>query len=115
MISFKDRKFQVWGYSVSHQSLLIRSPGKGEQKNIDMKFVGVEILDVSTDIGFVHGIEIKDISEYREFQLIDLGDSMLNCYIICGDSRDSHVVALAMEIEENDFDLFESFLNRQDM
>ena len=45
MKDLKNRNFQLWEYHVSHGSLLIRSPKRGEDtKNIDIVFAGVEYM-----------------------------------------------------------------------
>ena len=43
------RTFQVWDYSPSHRTLLVRSPGTGDlPENFDLRFTGVSHVDLPT-------------------------------------------------------------------
>ena|SRR5689334_18174303 len=59
-----NRKFRMWGYSVSHCFLLLRSTYNEDQEkngyNIDIEFAGVEYLDVPTTL---QGISIEELTE----------------------------------------------------
>ncbi|MPS64243.1 MAG: hypothetical protein DI622_01525 [Chryseobacterium sp.] len=59
MIYYSKREFRIWAYSVSHESLLLRSYLKLEDEegysdetscNIDMEFLGVEFIDIKTSL-----------------------------------------------------------------
>jgi hypothetical protein len=58
------RKFRIWGYSVSHSFLLLRSSYNPDEErrgfNIDIEFVDVDYLDVPMSLD---GISIEELKE----------------------------------------------------
>lgn len=70
MIYLSNRKFKLWSYSISHCSLLLRSPmqfldedeySSKNDHNIDMEFWGVEYLNIPTKIDSLSIDEEKSI------------------------------------------------------
>ena len=104
----KGRKFQTWLYSVSHGSLLLRSPATNEfPKNVDIVFVGVEYMSIPRHF---HEILICEPG-HDEMELLRsmVGENLKNEEIkVLFDSGKRYlVVSSGMKIEENDLDLFE--------
>lgn len=104
-----DKKFQLWEYRVSHGSLLIRSPKKGDQrKNIDIKFYGVEYVAIPRHF---EGVVESYVSK-EELDLVErlLGKSVKaeNVFVLeCSTGRHL-IVASKMKIEESELDIFDS-------
>lgn len=47
--SYPDRVFQFWDFAVSHNQLVIRSPGAdADDSNVDFHFRGVKLIDAPT-------------------------------------------------------------------
>lgn len=59
------RAFQVWQYSVSHSTLLLRSVNvEGFDTRVDVAFMAVELMHLQSDYGY---LEIREAdSEERE-------------------------------------------------
>jgi hypothetical protein len=110
MRSFADRDFRVWHYSVSHSSLLIRSPKRGDiLTNIDLVFVGVEYLDLT------HWLRRPSIAVGDESDVADV-ETLLSRRLassevlvsIIAEGRRNLVLATSFEVQENKRDIFES-------
>ena len=108
----EGRSFQLWEYKVSHGSLLIRSPKKGEQKyNVDIKFFGVEYLAAPR-----HLKEIT-ITDAVEEEMQSLGDILgsppdQNKVYVLESHKNRHlIVAAGLKVEANELDIFDSPFN----
>ena len=108
-MSFTSRTFQTWVFIVSHGQLLIRSPKTSEcPTNMDLMFLGVEYMDLPR---FLRGFEVvepndADVSLIRE-RLDKLGSSD-RIFVISSNNRRYHVVAAALQISENEREIFDS-------
>lgn len=67
MIEFTNRHFRIWGYTVSHSGLLLRSEQKyhdvanyDESKgfNIDIEFNGVSYINLPSDL---YGLTLRQV------------------------------------------------------
>ncbi len=104
-----DRKFQLWEYRVSHGSLLIRSPKKGDQRfNVDIKFFGVEYVAVPRHLKEIVKLEVNE--EEAKYVEHLLGKPVKKDYVfILESSTGRHVIVAAkMKVEENELDIFDS-------
>ncbi len=104
-----DRNFQFWEYKVSHGSLLIRSPKKGEQRdNVDIKFYGVEYVSLARHMGTVELCDSneKDLVFLR--RILDKSVDAQRVYILKTRTARHLVVAAKMVVEEHDGDIFDS-------
>jgi hypothetical protein len=108
-MEYLDRYFQLWDYMVSMQKLLIRSPKRGDGKNIDLKFYGVEYLRVGSAFD---GLSVEESSSwpFEDPAPVGLADSKI--YILETKYRTDVIVAVQMIVEENDLDIFTSSLKR---
>jgi len=109
MKDLKNRNFQLWEYHVSHGSLLIRSPKRGEDtKNIDIVFAGVEYMALPRHL---KSVELDDASSREISELSILVGRKLEgkaVTIIIAEGTRYSVVATGMRITENDMDIFHS-------
>jgi hypothetical protein len=106
--SFPDRRFQLWEYSVSHGSLLVRSPrGPRIDTNIDLVFVGVAFISAPRHL---RGLELDhgnddDIDRVvAEVGEIDGG----HVFALRSAGRRHLVLAAACRVSENQGDIFDS-------
>jgi hypothetical protein len=109
MKTFINRKFQLWEYSVSHGSLLLRSPKRGEDKNnIDIVFAGVEYVSAPRHF---HSLAIDDANpdELASISLVlDKKVNSKNVTILVTEGKRHAIVAAVMKIEENEMEMFDS-------
>ncbi len=104
-----DRSFQLWEYRVSHGSLLIRSPKKGDQRfNIDIKYFGVEYLAVPRHLKEI--VESKATKEEVNCveQILGTPVNEDNVFVLESPTGRHLVVAAKMKIEESKLDIFDS-------
>lgn len=107
--SFTSRTFQTWEFSVSHGQLLIRSPKSSDcPTNIDLIFAGVKYMDLPR---ILRGVEVDepnaaDASIIRE--RLDKQGTSDRIFVIKSNNRRYYVVAAALQIAENEFDIFDS-------
>jgi hypothetical protein len=105
------RAFQLWEYRVSHQQLLIRSPKTDKfNKNIDVIFRGVKLMDIITSLD-----EVKfEKPQKNDFQSLNpiwfKDDSPYELYILASENRRNKIVAVGIQVIENNLDLFETSL-----
>lgn len=105
--TFTDRAFQLWEYSVSHGSLLIRSPKTpSTSENIDLICVGVEYLAVPRHMkGLILSEatprEIKDLS-----QLVGKELEADRVRVIVSDGKRFPIVATSFRLSANLDDIF---------
>jgi hypothetical protein len=104
---FRDRKFQLWEYKVSHGSLLIRSPkSPSETNNIDLIFVGVEFVQLPRHLdGIV--IEEGNKSDLALSTKLKLR-STSKVFVISSAGERHLIAAAAIKICENEVDIFDS-------
>lgn len=105
----KGRNFQFWDYRVSHGSLLIRSPKKGEDNfNIDIKFYGVEYVAVPRHL---KGVSISTATKEEVLELKNkLGKSLIqdNIFVLESSSGRHIIIASKMKVDKSDMDIFDS-------
>lgn len=105
---YSDRKFQLWNYSVSHGSLLIRSPKSlNVSNNIDLICLGVEYLSIPRHID---GLELVAATNEEVVLLSSLLQKDLNANtvrVVASYGRRFPIVAASFEISEHDRDIFE--------
>lgn len=107
-----DKKFQFWEYLVSHGSLLIRSPKKGDQQyNVDIKFYGVEYVAVPRHLegivqSKVNAEEVKHVE-----RMLGKPVNKDNVFVLESSTGRHLVVAAKMKVEENEADIFNSPFN----
>jgi len=113
--SFPDRRFQVWEFTVSHGSLLIRSPinlVRGVATNIDVIFVGVEYLRVPR---FLDGLVVSQVGA-DGWPLLGLPAGLPGQWgkVYSLDSQGARhvVVAATCHINANTDDIFDSPFRR---
>jgi len=108
-----DRPFQVWGYLVSHDQLLLRSPIiKGYEKNIDIIFFGVTYLQIDTDLS---GLTIQKVDPAdAEIVHNSVKQSLIydgnNLFEILSNDEGYLIVAGFVRVFENDLEFGESSL-----
>lgn len=105
MLLESTRVFRLWMYSVSHCRLLVRSIGKGGEKNIDVKLQGVEFISLPASMTGLKLSEIK-FDRHGAFARYGVGqDARLFEFESAGHT---YVVAAAMiEIDENSLEYSE--------
>ncbi len=106
----KGRNFQLWEYNVSHGSLLIRSPKKGDHKyNIDVKFYGVEFVSVPRHLEHIAIVNASN----EEIQYLKnlIGKSIENVFVLKSAKARHLVAAAGIKVDENELDIFDSPFN----
>ena len=102
-----ERTFQLWEYSVSHGSLLIRSPkGPAWQSNIDIVCAGVEYLAAPR---FLRGLKIAEVTDLELQHLCSiLGKevSSSNVHVLVSQSSRFPIVAASFKVQEHEGDIF---------
>jgi hypothetical protein len=110
MISFAERDFRVWHYSVSHSSLLIRSPkDSANLTNVDLLFVGVKYVDLAQKLSgpsLIVGDEADSIAVSRALSRSLSANESVVALVAAG--RRNLVVATAFEVQEIEGDIFDS-------
>lgn len=106
---YPDRRFQVWFYTVSHATLLIRSPGlANESPNVDVAFYGVAFMSLSAQM---HGLAVARIEadqhELRRYYKGEKPDELSVFRLSTPDVIDGIVVAGQCRHSENDVDRFD--------
>jgi hypothetical protein len=107
--SFTLRIFQTWEFRVSHGQLLIRSPKTSDwPTNIDLIFAGVEYMDLPR---FLRGVEVDEPNEADAAimrERLDRQGTSDRIFVIKSNNRRYYVVAAALQISENEVDIFDS-------
>jgi hypothetical protein len=98
-----SRSFRLWEYRVSHGSLLLRSP-KNERfaTNIDVVFVGVECVRMSTQLSGLRVVE--SMAAHFEEELADSGPLSGEVFSLLCSAGSGLVVAAACKVSEHDED-----------
>ena len=105
--SFPTRMFQVWIYTVGHQSLLIRSPiGEIDSTNIDLIMTGVKYMALPT---IVRGLYVEQATAEEVREVSDIIGKQIPAghvrILVTGGQR-FIVVASSMQFSENENDFF---------
>ena len=107
-IIFKDRKFKLWFYQVSHSEAIIRSPKTDLDKiydiNIDIYFGDIKYIEIPwmfQGLQIVKGTE--DDAIYLS-QKIDEDILMKNIIVLLSGGKKYYVVASIFKVMENDLD-----------
>ena len=105
-----DREFRIWAYTVSHGSLLLRSPitypdinyvpGPGDF-NIDIEFSAVSYLELPESM---HGISLREDSNNVPERLLRHLDDGLRVFEIRSQGESYYVVAANYLIGKNQWD-----------
>ena len=107
--SYPNRHFQLWEYTVSHGSLLVRSPRKPTiAKNIDIIFVGVEFISSPRHL---KGVELMRASPSDVIKVsAEMGKELAadQVFILFSQGKRFPVVAAGYKIDENESDIFDS-------
>ena len=111
-----DRPFRVWGYHVSHDQLLLRSPKiKGYKENIDIVFIGVIYLQLFT---MLSGLTIRKIDWNTEVMyesvMNEINYEEDNLYEVVSGNEKYLIVAACVCVFENDLEFGESSLGFSD-
>ncbi len=117
---YKGRFFKIWQFDISHQRLLVRSPRRDAEeplKNIDIRFFGVDYMDIEKGWLGLHVVAPTDTDMQsltrRLGRTPQLPAKMF--VLVSADGRRQIVVAASMEIEENELDIMESSLEKLGM
>lgn len=108
MHEFKNRKFQVWFYRVSHGELLIRSPkSKENPKNIDILFYDISYIELPRFLDEI--ILATATKEEIIYVNSKLSEPLYNRKITIIVSKGIRylIVASFLKVQENELDLFE--------
>ena len=83
----RDKTFRLWKYSVSHNTLLLRSIDEN-RKITDLLFTDVLKINIPTELSELHSIEKKEYDKYHyqyilqnnrtRYQIISM---QVNCYL----------------------------------
>lgn len=109
-IKCNNRRFRIWKYSVSHSTLLVRSPKNEEFKtNIDITFHGVRLINLPH---IFYGTCISSISQTDDMDLIEeienMGYNINEVLVFRGEKQKFYVIASIIEVEENENDIFDT-------
>ena len=108
-MSFTSRAFQTWVFIVSHGSLLIRSPKSSAcPTNLDLMFVGVKYMDLPVVLGGLEVVEPNDADVSLINERLDKLWRDDRIFVIISNNRRYHVVAAALQISENEREIFDS-------
>ena len=100
--SYPDRVFQFWDFSVSHNQLVVRSPGADAgDANVDFHFRGVKLIDAPTRF---KGLEIdsptiKEVEDARRRVPSRIDNDWVR--ILASEGLRYVVVASHMKVSEN--------------
>ncbi|MBP2616382.1 hypothetical protein [Chryseobacterium jejuense] len=121
MIFCSNRKFKIWAYTVSHNSLLIRSImqyddeegySEGTSYNIDLEFSFVEYMDIRTvwDSISVSTVEKENLtSDLKE----KFGSYEGKIFEIKSNKEKTYIVAYSLLIGTNKWGLDDRIFNHQ--
>lgn len=105
-----NRRFQFWEYSVSHGSLLIRSPkDQDHDRNIDILFGGVQYVMLPRHFKWLDNI--VEATEEDTTMLVALFGEILDphkIFVLIAENKKHFVVAAGMKIQESETDIFDS-------
>jgi hypothetical protein len=99
-----DRQFQIWAYSVSHQSLLLRSPKAADKgSRIDVLFKGVARLHIPTTIV---GMQIEAATIAPVAGTESFAQDLVRWNIVCAHET-GFVDAVAVFAHEDELEFFD--------
>lgn len=105
---FSSRRFRAWDFTVSHGSLLIRSPrGDSHLDNEDIYFVGVEFMSIPRAFD---GLEVAIGGEADLLAIAPHAGSFsreTKMFLLRSRDRTSVVVAARCSVSRSDCDIFE--------
>lgn len=111
-LRYANRTFQIWEYTVTHGSLLIRSPRSADAiKNVDIVCIDVEYVAAPR---FLRGLVIdeptsEELQQHRRILGRPLDTSSI--IILASSGHRFSVVAASCNVEENEKDIFDSPFN----
>ena len=107
--NFENRSFQFWQYRVSHGELLVRSPRGGTNThNVDLRFVGVDYVDVARTMLGLHIEDPTAEDHERAEERLAKKLSLASVFVLVSQGRRFLIVAARMSVNENELDIFES-------
>lgn len=99
---FGDRRFELWAYSVSHQSLLLRSTRvDGTGSRIDVLFKGVTRLSLPTTLD---ALSIEP--DPKSPSIPPLGGEETNRWVLVSRSGRGFIDAVTAAIHEDELEFF---------
>lgn len=110
--SFPGRTFKVWDYAVSHQQMVIRSPGPDENgPHLDLHFRGVEFVNVPTILKGLSIVSPKESEVSRARELVaprPCDPGMV--WILESRGQRYMVVAARLDVAETDYPMMSTAL-----
>lgn len=107
--SFPKRKFQFWHYQVSHGELLLRSPKDASHpRNVDLRFAGVEYVDLPRFLVDLEVDEPTDDDTTRATERLGKSIDRQTVIVLKSQGRRYLVVASAVRADETDMGIFET-------
>lgn len=105
---FPSRTFQAWDFTVSHGSLLIRSPrGQEDLENADVCFVGVEFMSIPRTFKGLRIVPGSDRDAVVVAPLAGAFSSEAKVFLLRSEGRTGIVVAADCSVSMNDRDIFD--------
>jgi hypothetical protein len=103
----RRREYQLWEYSVSHGSLLIRSPkNEYHEYNCDIVFAGVQYIGAPRHLGEIELDEVTMVELANLRSILGTELKAENIFVFRADSDRHTVVAASMTREKNDMGIF---------
>jgi len=109
----KNREFQIWQYSVSHSSLLIRSPYNKSMNincNVDIYFSDVRYMAIPKFLGEILMVEPNE-SEKKYLEKIMNENLKLEDITVLESINNGfryHIIAMEPIVELNNMELFQT-------
>ena len=100
-----NRPFKLWYYTVSHQQLLLRSPGKDGDYNVDIYFYAVEYVEIPWNINTLQIIETTQ--EDIDYINNKIGKTNEKITVLMSNNQKYYVVSHVMKIYKNNLSMFE--------
>jgi len=108
-----DRTFRLWDLTISHRSLLLRSPQDAvHQRNLDVVFAGVAYVESAATLNGARLVppEPGELDKVTRALGKSVADKEL--FVLASGASRLLVVAVAMAFAENDLDFTETSLVR---
>ena len=107
------RNFRFWDFRVSHDQLLVRSAKNAiTARNIDIAFVGVEYVELSTKIRDLRLVDAAAEDCRKVEDRLGRVVPISQVHVLETEGRRYFVVAAAMKVFESDLEVFESSLEK---
>ena len=98
-LQMKNRKFDLWYYTVSHRMMLLRSAGSGAQPNLDLIFTDVSYLEMPSELkGLTVAEPTPEEMEYLRERAAEKPETVT--VLVSGEKR-YFVISARMKIAEN--------------